>query len=239
MSRSSVDPALDSSTGQGIAVDRRRRRYALLICLIGVLVTGAIGYRVVHKPGVYLAQVNVLFLPPQSGMQPNSLLSNSQSLISVAGAVGKMVDADPFASHIVSPTVTLADEGVRNGYSVSLPNDGGQFANNFDRALLNVQAVGPTASGTLETAQRLVKEINDKLATWQEDSQIPATNRIQTSLNPAQIQEFHLTGSRARAGAAAAVLGLGLTALAAVLLPPRLVRWRARRTSARAVLVSR
>ena len=165
MSRSTVDaPVATAFSPTPTAASARRRLISIVaVCLSGVLITAGFSYQVLHKPGVYLAQVNVLFLPPKSGFQPNALLSNSESLVSVAGAVGKMVDPDPTANHIVSPTVNLANEGVRTGYSVSLPNYGGQFANNFARALLNVQVVAPTATQAVGIAQRLVDEINSKL----------------------------------------------------------------------------
>jgi hypothetical protein len=228
MSRSTVGaPVATAFSPTPTAASARRHLVSIIaVCLSGVLITAGLSYRVLHKPGVYLAQVNVLFLPPKSGLQPNALLSNSESLVSVAGAVGKMVDPDPTASHIVSPMVNLANEGVRTGYSVSLPNDGGQFANNFDRALLNVQVVAPTATQAVGTTQRLVDEINSKLTTWQDDNQVPAIDQIQTSLNPARIQEFHLTGSRVRAGLATIGLGLALTVAAMIVLPRRLARWQ-------------
>jgi hypothetical protein len=235
MSRPTVEaPAATPPPPSPTAVPGRRPLVVIVaVCLLGVLITAGFSYRVLHKPGVYLAQVNVLFLPPKSGFQPNALLSNSESLVSVAGAVGKMVDPDATASHIVSPTVNLANEGVRNGYSVSLPNYGGQFANNFDRALLNVQAVGPTATQAVGTAQRLVDEINTRLVAWQNDSHVPAVDQIQTALNPAKIQQLYLTGSRVRAGLATAALGLALTVVAAVLTRRRLASgrpiWRLRR----------
>ena len=76
------------------------------------------------------------------------------------------------------------------------------------------------------TTQRLVDEINSKLTTWQDDNQVAAVNQIQTSLNPARIQEFHLTGSRVRAGLATIGLGLALTVAAMIVLPRRLARWQ-------------
>lgn len=231
MSGSAVDsPTVVPPTAAASA--RSRLRLTLAIGVVGLLITAGFSYQVLHKPGVYLAQVNVLFLPPRSGFQPNALLSSSEGLVSVAGTVGKMIDPNPTASHVVSPTVNLVNEGVRNGYSVSLPNYGGQFSNDFARALLNVQAVAPTAHEALGTAQRLVDEINSTLTSWQDDNAVPAVDRIQTSLNPAKIQLFHYTGSRVRAGLATAALGIAVTVAAMLVLPRWLARWRPRRRRA-------
>ena len=229
MRSATVEPANAASSPETDATRRitggRRhlRGFVALICLIGALLTGAFSYQVARKPGVYLAQVDVLFVPPRSAARPNSLLSGSGGLASVAGAVGKMVDPDATAAHVVSAAVTLADQGVRHGYSVSLPNDGGQWANNFDRALLNVQAVGASFSEVHRTAQRLVADINADLASIQAAAGVAAVNRIHTSMNPSTIQVYYLTGSRARALAATLVLGFALTAAAAILARRRLV----------------
>jgi len=51
-------------------------------------------YRVAHKPGVYWAQIDVLFLSPASGTFPNALLNNPGGLIALAGVVGKIIDPD-------------------------------------------------------------------------------------------------------------------------------------------------
>src|SRR6266536_3608783 len=109
---------------------RRARCWAALTVAFGLLVTLGFGYRVADKPGVYWAQVDVLFLPPVNGLYPNTLLNNSGGLITLAGVVGKMVDPDSTSARVVSPTVRLVNQGIRHGDSVTLPNDGGQWADN-------------------------------------------------------------------------------------------------------------
>jgi hypothetical protein len=198
--------------------------YIALLCAIGVLLTSAFCYRALHKPGVYRAQVDVLFLPPASNVFPNALFNAPGGLVSIAGVVGKMVDPDSQSGQVVSPTVTLANQGIRDGYSVTLPDDGGQWTRNFDRAQLNVQAVGASPTGVQQTVRRLVAAINAKLAWLQDRANVTRVNRIVTSLNPGQVQVYYEAGRRARAVLATAVLGLAITAVGAAYLRRRLRR---------------
>lgn len=199
-------------------------KYVALVCAIGVLLTFAFCYRALHKPGVYWAQVDVLFLPPASGIFPNALINRPGGLVSVAGVVGKLVDSDSQSAHVVSPTVTLANQGIRNGSSVTLPDDGGQWSRNFDRAQLDVQAVGANPTAVKQTVTSLVAEINAKLAWLQDRANVASVNRVRTSLNPGQVQVYYEAGRRTRAVLATAVLGLALTLVGAAYVRRRLRR---------------
>lgn len=211
------------------AVDDRRRqrqrlawRWAALVVALGLLLTAVITYRVVRKPGVYWAQTNVVFLPPASGVYPNTLLNNSGGLITLAGVVGKMVDPDPAAARVVDPSVRLVNQGLRHGASVTLPNDGGQWADNFDKALLDVQAVGGTAAEVSGAVNQLVTQINLKLSGLQAD--VPAADRVTTKLSPSQVQVFYDAGHRLRALAASLAVGLAVTAVAGLYVRRRIAR---------------
>jgi hypothetical protein len=203
---------------------RRARRWAALAVTVGLLTTLGFAYRVVHKPGVYWAQVDVLFLSPASGLYPNTLLNNSGGLITLAGVVGKMVDRDSTSARVVSPTVRLANQGVRHGDSVTLPNDGGQWADNFDKALLDVQAVGSNATEVDQRVTALVRQINAALTSLQDRGQVPAADRATTRMNPGEVQVFYDPGRRSRALATTLVLGIAITLVVAGYVRRRLAR---------------
>jgi hypothetical protein len=187
------------------------------IAAIGLVLTAALAARVERKPGLYYSEIRVGFHGPVSKHNPNNQVTPSESVISVAGVVARMVRPNPPAGQVVSPTVTLADQGIRQGWSVSLPNDGGQFTNNFDQALLQVQAVGSDRSEVRQKVQSLVATINADLRTLQNQTQVPAVDRISTSLSPRELQVFRLSGSRPRALGAVLVLGVGGTLTAEML----------------------
>jgi hypothetical protein len=201
---------------------RRARRWAALVVVLGLLITLAIAYRVARKPGVYWAQIDVVFLPPASSYNPNTLVSTSDGVISLAGVVGKMVDAHPVAARVVSPTVMLAHQGIRHGWSVTLPNDGGQWADNFDKPLLDVQAVGSTPAEVTGTVNRLVSRINLTLSGLQ--AKVPQADRVTTELNPSQVQVFYDPGRRLRALVASLAVGVAVTVVAARYLRRRIAR---------------
>jgi Flp pilus assembly protein protease CpaA len=200
-----------------------------LIFLVGIAITGIFAHREQAKPGVYWADVNVVFLPPQSAVHPNALTTGAGGLVPLAGLVARLVDPYVPNPRVVSPEVSLANQGIRRGYAVTLPNDGGQWADNFDRPLLDVQAVGPTRSGVNARMQHLLRDIAASLAALQDRAHVATVNRVRTGLSPAQLQISYLQGRTSRAVLTTLALGLGLTVTFAVWVD----RFRRRRQSAR------
>jgi hypothetical protein len=217
-------PVVHLSAGDDRRRQRQARRWAALVVALGLLLTAVITYRVVRKPGVFWAQANVIFLAPASSLYPNALVTNSDGVISLAGVVGKIVDPDAAAARVVSSTVRLANQGIRHGWSVTLPNDGGQWADNFDKPLLDVQAVGSTAAEVSGTVNRLISQINLTLSGLQ--AQVPRVDRVTTQLSPSQVQVFYDPGRRLRALAASLAIGVAATAVAAGYLRRRIARGR-------------
>jgi hypothetical protein len=209
----------------------RTRWWVALVVAIGLLITGAGAYVVHSKPGVYWSDVKVVFHVPRSAANPNVLLTTTTGLITLAGTVSRLVDPNAPSTHVVSPTVTLPNQGIRQGFLVSIPNDGGQWANNFDQPLLDVQAVGPTYDGVVATMQSLLRQINTQLVTLQDQGGVLPVNRVETQLSPSQPQIFYLTGSRVRATAATLLLGVSLTVAGALMVRRRLIQRQAPRVS--------
>jgi hypothetical protein len=182
-----------------------------LIVLIGIIATGALTYRTARAPGVFWGQVNVVFVAPVSTLFPNSILTGSESLTITAGVVAKLVGSSVDGGHVASDSVTLYGEGIRHGYSVALPNSGGQYANNFDQPLLDVQAVGADAYEVISTMNRVVADIQATLAQVQKTANSDPSSFIRASPNPSTPQLYYVAGSRIRAVAASVILGLGIT----------------------------
>jgi hypothetical protein len=170
--------------------------------------------------------VRVLFLVPQSSANPNALATTSSSVITTAGAVARIVD--PGVEQTASDDVTLAGEGVRHGFAVRLPNNGGQWATNFDRPELEVQAVGSSAAEVNATMNGVLREIRTTLQNLQASRRVAPHNMITVSQSPPTVPLYYQTGSPVRALAATLLLGVGLS-LAAAGLARRLERRRRRR----------
>lgn len=211
------------STGSVATADRppaaatttRRRRPFLLrtgvIMLVGLLISAVVGLYEAKRPGVYWSEVTVVLIAPKSAANPNGLTVDSESLIDTAGVLAKMVGSDPPGPAVVSDSVTLVGEGVRHGYGVRLPNSGGQFATNFDRAALDVQAAGTTVAEVSNTLNTVLKRITDDLTRLQSDAGVATVNLIRTQLSPQTAPIYYQTGSKTRALAITLVLGGGLS----------------------------
>jgi hypothetical protein len=186
---------------------RRRIAVIAVIGILGVLTTAGVAGKVARQPGLYWSQVNVIFQAPQSALYPNTLLVESEALITTAGVVAKAIDPSSGA-HVVSDSVTLVGQGIRNGWSVRLPDIGGQWATNFSRPVLDVEVVGSTAAQVGAMILRLENRIKTVVARLQDDKNVSAVNRITVSPNPETPPMYYQSGSHRRALAATALIGL-------------------------------
>lgn len=205
------------------AVVVRRRWW---VVLLGIALTAGAGVYVQRAPGVYYQQVNVVFLwpqPPQN--QENSFQYGSSSLIRTAGVVARAVGGRAEAS-TVSETATLAGKGVRHGWSVRLPNSGGQWAFDFEQPVLSVEAVGTTPEEAAATTAGVVGRINGELAALQRSERVQASLMIRTRLSPPTPVLQYAGGNRPRALLMSQLVGLILTLTAARLVDGRLRRRR-------------
>lgn len=185
------------------------------VVVIGIILTAAGLYSVKQTPGVYTVQTDVLFLAPVTASNENTISSPTQNVIAMAGLVERIVNRGVEKSP-TSGTVTLTGQGVDDGYSVELPNSGGQWSVNFNHPVLQVQVTGRTAEGVRTRLADLLERIQ-RLA---RDLQIRAGSQkgllIGTQISPAAPVVAFEQGHRKMGLAAAALLGAVLTALCAV-----------------------
>jgi len=189
------------------------RRWYFTFAGIAATVVGLM--LVAPYPGVYWSQANVVFLAPQSIQRPNSLEFTSSGLISTAGYVEQIINAGVKRPETASP-VTLIGQGVRNGHSIVLPNSGGQWAQNFDKAILNVQVTGPNAHIVESRLENLIERIRMTTQEIQDRDAVIPESRISTYVSPANPHVSYATGGRPSALAGAFVLGVGLTVFSVV-----------------------
>jgi hypothetical protein len=197
----------------------RRRWY---VTLSGAVATILAALWVMTLPGVYHAQIDVVFMWPQGHQHANTFQYGSQSLISTAGAVGAVVTGSASGAQPVSDTVTLVGEGITHGYSVRLPNTGGQWANNFPSPVLDVQASGSSAAEVQRTLATVIARINAVLHEQQAEEGVPEQLMIRTRLSPPTPQLLFDKGSRVRALGATFLIGCGVTVAAALAVHRRL-----------------
>ena len=219
---------MDTEDRRASARSWRMPRWAAL-SLVGLIVAGAAGAlaKEVRKPGVYWSDVHVRFVAPASPTRQNSLQVSERSLIMTAGAVGQMVD-DTNRPRPASPDATLAGLGVRSGWSITLPNSGGQYQNYYADPYLDVQVVGLTAAQVMQTMLGLVRRIEDGLTTLQDDAHVAPADRISSRVLPLSAAPiYYKHGSHSRGIAASLVILIGLATVGFVVasrlsrLPPQ------------------
>jgi len=186
-----------------------RRR--TLVVIVGLALTGMLGWKVTHQSGVYTAAAVVTFLPPQGGTFTNPWQGANPNLVATAGIVSKAVGEGAGGGGPVSDDVGLLGQGVTSGYSLRLPNHGGQWTNNFDRPELDLQVAAKSSAQAKRRLEQLVGSVSGKLAELQKNAGVASRDMIRTSLTPPNPMVRLSTGSRSRAAAAALAVGSMLT----------------------------
>jgi hypothetical protein len=206
----------------------QRRWY---VVLLGMLLTAVAIVIVYQRQGVYWARTNVVFLAPQSHQNPNRLASTSNTLIATSGIIEQKINRGHPPILPVSPDVPLVAQGVRDGWQVFVPNYGGQWAVNYERATLIVDVAGPTPAEVTATTKRLVHQITDELLQLQDAQKVKSCNLITAQPSPAVPVIQYATGRPKVAALATLGLGAGLTCVAAWAVDGLLLRRRRRKSA--------
>jgi len=203
-----------------------RRRWWVL--LLGIALTAAASYVVQRAPGVYWAYTKVIFLPPLTPGQTNPIAPDSGSVIPLAGIIQDEINdgSPPLGS--TGQDVTLVDQGIYDGWSVRLPNSGGQWATNFAEPLLIVQASGPSAEVVQSRMYDLINQITRLVAAREDAAHVALASRIGFAMSPPVVAVQYSNGHRSRAVAIIVLLGVGLS-LAACSVVDRVATTRRRR----------
>jgi hypothetical protein len=190
------------------------RRWPVVVAGLVLTVAAIVG--ATASQGVYSTQTDVLFLAPRSAVAPNPIESSSDSLVATAGLIARIANRGAAAPATASSSVSLTSQGIRKGYSIELPNSGGQWVNNFDRPVLVVQVVGPSEAWVRSTLATEIDQINSSLAALQKRDGIPKKSSIITSSAPRLATVDYATGDPRRVMAAMILLGTALTGFAAI-----------------------
>ena len=192
-----------------------------LVVLVGAVCTIAAGLAAMHDPGIYFTRTNLVFLAPTSSNYPNALRTQSTDVIDTAGLVAKRLTGPGEVTKYASPDVTLVGLGVRDGWSLRLPDTGGQWATNFATQMLVLDVVGPTREIVEQRRDYLVQRTAQELDRMQRDAGVAPVNDITVIPAPASAVVHHVTGNRLRALGMTALLGVGLTGAAALVVDRR------------------
>lgn len=185
-------------------------RYWAVVLVCGLCTAGA-GLMAISNDGVYFTRTELAFLAPTSTTYPNALRTQSEDIIDTAGVVAKRVMGPGKVTKFAAPEVTLVGLGVRDGWSIRLPDTGGQWASNYATQMLVLDVVAPTKEGVQARQSELVRQVQKELLTLQEEAKVAPVNRISVLPAPESTVIFQVSGRRPQTLAMTAFLGLGLT----------------------------
>lgn len=195
------------------------RRWPIVVA--GAVVTLVAAYGTTLDDGVYWSRTQVVFLAPASTLYPNALRTTSEDLIITAGVVAKAVSGPDKVTKYASPDATLVGEGVRDGWSIRLPDTGGQWAAHFAEQVLYVEVVAATADEAAARQAEIIEQITQELDRLQRDAGVAPVNDITVTVAPETTVVHQVKGSRARSVGMAGVLGVGATLALVVALETR------------------
>lgn len=176
---------------------------------------------------VYSADTEVVFSAPGRGGLTANANGVMDGLVGFASAVQRDVLHGAPSPALVTDKATLHGTGVSKGYSITLPNEGGQWQLSYNSPALAVSVVGPTAEWVKATSERLVSTIETTAVERQKASGVASYAMITTGRVPENISVVYVGGTKGtdiRALVAISAVGLSISGTAAVLLDRRLER---------------
>jgi hypothetical protein len=183
-----------------------QRRWAVMAAgLLITLVTCLVAWR---TPGVYWASTKVLFLVPTSTEQPNQLAPANSATLALAGLIETEINGGIPLRRATSPDVTLVDEGIYDGWTVFMPDIGGQWAHNFSEPSLIVRASGPTPEVVRSRMENLIAEIQRLVEQREVSAQVAAVARVEFTMSPPTVTVQYSSGHSSRAILVIVPLGL-------------------------------
>jgi hypothetical protein len=189
-------------------------RQSLITALCLVATAGALV--IAASPhDAYNGRVRVVLLTP-SVVPGNALASTTSSLVAMTGVVARAANGPRDAANTVSADLSLTSLGVREGWSIRQPNVGGQWEPRFEDPVLEVQASGETMDAAAASMDEALGHVEAALTELQDAQRVPAELRIRTELSPAAPVFTIQHGSRVRAVAMTAVVGVVVTGYVAL-----------------------
>lgn len=192
-----------------------------LLLLGGVLTIAALGL-LLGRVGVYATQVDVIMLPPTRDSPGNPIEGRSDSLIYFAAIVERELNNGVIENRYASAEATLYGAGVERGYSVTLPNTGGQWQTNFGRPVLSVEVVDADPDRLREVLAEQIGKLSQTVIDVQDREGVAPKDRITIGLSPSEPDISYIGGSRSKIVVGVAILGIGLSVSAVLLVD----RWR-------------
>jgi hypothetical protein len=177
--------------------------------------------------GVYWSSVSITLRPPALAHQ---VVPESSAPIPLAAVVERLVRAEHGGPPAVSPNLSIVDRGIYDGWTVELPDYGGQWAVNVTSPTLIIQASGSNPRIVVDRISKATARVDQLLDHLQSERGVSAENRVRAERLQPTIDVNYAVGSTTRAMISVAALG-GLVGVLGSLAVDRLARspWDRRR----------
>jgi hypothetical protein len=176
---------------------------SLLLVSILVLVT---------LPGprqLYWIKAQIVFLMPQNlAASGNPLYGQYQGLVSFAAVIEREFNGYNHSNTAAGMGATIYGMGVKNGYSVTLPNTGSQWESSFNRPYLDIEVVSDDPEQTSDMLRDVADEVLDLVSRTQRELGVSASNMIRAELGPPRAEVVLVSANQPRALLSLAVLAV-------------------------------
>lgn len=191
------------------------RRWYLIVATMIVLMPALLAVH--NATGVYYSTASFLFLPPTSAVEGggNSLRADPGSTVYFAAVVERRFNQGAHAYDVPRPTsAPLYATGVQHGSAVYLPDQGGQWQTNFNKAEIRIEVVGTSEGEVLAKMHETIETLGVLSTRPQEEMGIWPESRITTETSPEKpaVGYAWIRNSRAEMTVAALILGLSVGA---------------------------
>jgi hypothetical protein len=197
---------------EGLPVSPRDVTEALLrrwyVLLLGLLLTAAGAYQVLHMAPRYLSSAVVVLKPPVTGNQPNQLTNLQPPLATFSYGVIQQLESPAGREE-------LAEAGVRGPYRLIPRNSGTSATPQYLIPSMQVQARRSDAAEADAAVRRIIDVYTRHVAGLQQAQGIDPDTRISASVLVAP-SAAPVVGDRTRALAGTALLGGTATLLGAL-----------------------
>lgn len=193
------------------------RRWYVLVA--GMILTICCSSSLVAVERTYWVEIQLVFIQPGGASVSKVSDHIVPSLINFAGIVQRRVTETGSPAELPSSGATLYGSGIREGYSITLPNSGTQWAASYTRPILVVQAVGHSPAAARETLDHVITEVDGAAGELQDAQGVPPESHVFIDRSPAVPAVIDVGGTgigRIKGLAALAGVGLALTASVAI-----------------------
>lgn len=201
--RSDDGPARRRGTARALVV--------AVILLTGLLATGLGALHVGEAPGLFVGRVEVVVHPPPSPTVANPLVTQNFNAVRLAGLLTEVATNGEEVPRVTAQDLTLADQGMHRATVIQLTNLGGQWANDFSRPFIRIEAVDTTRGAVLARLDEAIARVDGALDDLQRAAAVQPDQRATTEAVPAVPQVRYESTHGRRAVLAALLLGLVVT----------------------------